>query len=747
RYVFLQSYDVKANYEAIDKFIARLKKWTAISSYNNAITNLDNQLALIAYKISTKKVSFSNFERLISMIIGSASDREIWDYVITMADILSAETKSSNSELQTKPMEPNSSMPIFKWKSSELLGYGRNAESLTKALKFELSGHIYKSIDNFWEETFENKPWSDFTMRIWESYRDHGQCGTENPFSREMSEAAMRNWLYSFQDRFLYQHMPNGRVPTDSQPIVHRVAGDPFVRGKFSHTTYSRQLVGGLSPRKLDFFIEDVALPDGPTHDWRDVRVVAELPASPREISKKMNQLVRYFREIFYAQPLRRFVHGFCLHKLHVEFWVIDRSGAYSSREIDVIGSQEKLVRALSSYVLMSDEELGLDTITRYDGNRLLVTIPDGDNQPEVIQVASEPVAQPETIMSRANTCYRTLDSTHLIKFSWGSGASRTEIDSLKLARNIEGVINLEWSKELYEVETHRKKIQFSSGEQVIMKDPQQTPSRGQEITSTSSQQYYKKRRLTIVKLSPYGRPLRSCTSVREFLSGVRDAIIGHYKLLNEAKILHRDISEGNIIMTRPDVEGITKGMLIDLDMSISLNLSENPPEADNITGTVKYMAIELVKNVSNGIFKYHQNYRHDLESFFYVFLSGCITYGLHPRSAPTHLNQWCTAYHGSNFRTKKSFVTDEFEEKILNNFSPSFEDVKSLASDLRQILFIKKLDPYKENENTDILYGPIIRAFDDAIAKIDSKGLSSIQVKSINPFNCRFTDKTYPVI
>ncbi|VCU40664.1 Bgt-50159, partial [Blumeria graminis f. sp. tritici] len=714
---------------------------------NDAISNLDKQLGLIIYKIISKKLSFSNFERLIAMIIGSASDREIWSYVITMADLLTTEMKSSRSELQTNPMKSTLSMPNFKWKSSEPLGYGRTADSLTKALKFELSGHLYKSIDNFWEETFENKPWSDLTMRIWESYRDQGQCGTENPFSREMSEAAMRNWLHSFRDRFLYQHMPNGRVPTNGQPIVHRVAGDPFVRGKFSHTTYPKQLIGGLSPRKLDFFVEDAALPDGPTHDWRDVRVVGELIASPRGICKKMHKLMRSFREIFHAQPSRRFVHGFCLHKLHVEFWVIDRSGAYSSREIDVIGSQEKLVRALSSYVLMSDEELGLDTSTRHDGNRLLVTIPDGDNQPEAIQVAPEPVARPETIMSRANTCYRTLDSMHLIKFSWGSGASRTEIDSLKLARNMEGVINLEWSKELYEVETHGKKIQFSSGEQVIMKDPQQTPSRGQEITSTSSQQYYKKHRLTIVKLSPYGRPLRSCTSVREFLSGIRDAIIGHYKLLNEAKILHRNISEGNIILTRPDTEGITKGMLIDLDMSISLNLRENPPEADNITGTVKYMAIELVKYVSNGIFKYHQNYWHDMESFFYVFLSGCITYGLHPRWAPTHLNQWCTADHGNNFRIKKSFVIDEFEDQILNNFSPSFEDVKSLAYDLRRILFIEKLDPYEENENTDILYGPIIRAFDDAIAKIDSKGLSSIQVKPITPLICRFTDKTYPLI
>ena len=152
---------------------------------------------------------------------------------------------------------------------------------------FELSGRTYKSNDKFWEEIIQNNPWSDFTIRILESYRDHGQYGTENPFSREMSEAATRNWLYSFQDRFLHQHLPNRRVPTNGQPIVHRIVGDPIFRGKFSHTNYPRQLVGELSPWKLDFLIEDVAPPDGPTHDWRDVRVIGELIASPRETSKK----------------------------------------------------------------------------------------------------------------------------------------------------------------------------------------------------------------------------------------------------------------------------------------------------------------------------------------------------------------------------------------------------------------------------------------------------------------------------
>ncbi|VCU40263.1 Bgt-50365 [Blumeria graminis f. sp. tritici] len=49
--------------------------------------------------------------------------------------------------------------------------------------------------------------------------------------------------------------------------------------------------------------------------------------------------------------------------------WIIDRSGAHSSSPFNVIADQEKLSRALSFYMLMSDKELGLDTtICRYNG-------------------------------------------------------------------------------------------------------------------------------------------------------------------------------------------------------------------------------------------------------------------------------------------------------------------------------------------------------------------------------------------
>ncbi|SZF00730.1 unnamed protein product [Blumeria hordei] len=191
---------------------------------------------------------------------------------------------------------------------------------------------------------------------------------------------------------------------------------------------------------------------------------------SPEKKCEKAHQFMRYVREMLYVQPLRRFVHRFCLHKKHLELWIIVRSGGYSSGEIDVIKSQEKLVRALSSYMLMSDEELGLDSFVRYVVQHAYITIPECDKSGENIEVVPEPMTRPVTIHSGGNTCHQTTDGEYMIKFSRGSRTKRSEINALKLVKGIPGVINLERSGHLYNIVTHRKDIEFSSGKRWDMR-------------------------------------------------------------------------------------------------------------------------------------------------------------------------------------------------------------------------------------------------------------------------------------
>ncbi|SZF05442.1 unnamed protein product [Blumeria hordei] len=685
---------------------------------NNAnIAFLSTQIQKIGVKISLNEVSLSDFESFINLVVSDASDRDCWSELIDLADDLDHNEPKSLPDIMI-PIIDNNTTTTYTRSISELPMYDATCASLTVALKIELTNNVYKSVGNFWEVYFENERWSQITTRIWECYRDNNQC-QPHVFHNNMNEAELRAWFYTFFERYMEQFMiPH--VANSPEPTFIRMPNDPTARGKFYHTTRPSQLEGAKSRRKLDFFIEDAFEAGANKHHWRDIRVIGEFTKSAGLKGVKFHQLTRYIREIFYAQPLRRFVHGFVVHKLHAEFWVVDRSGAYSSGEINLIESQEKLVRAISSYMFMSDEELGLDTTFRRKDSQIYITIPGGEDAvDEEIELISEPIYRPESIVSRANLCYRTKDDVHMVKFSWESGAERSEIDYLRLAKPVKGVVTLVRDAVLHEVETHRAGLDFSMACKVLIKNYKWCLSKGVQNETPTPPDYFRKRKLTLALLSPNGRPLQSSQSLREFLSCILDSILGHRGLYNDVKVLHGDVSAGNIILTKPDKNGKSEGTLIDLDMSTSVDGKVDEKEEMKITGTMKYTAIELLKNMSENKYSIKKSCRYDLESFFYVFLVGCLRYG-RPSLDPANLNGCYTDDLATNYATKRQDITTGFEKNIIDRFSQSFDAVKGLARDLRKILFGRNIDQFISRPNSVELYDPVIQAFKNVITQID---------------------------
>ncbi|VCU38800.1 Bgt-50053 [Blumeria graminis f. sp. tritici] len=163
---------------------------------------------------------------------------------------------------------------------AEPVGYDKRTASLTEALKAELTGNFYKSISNYWEVHFESLACSSLTTRILESYRGNGQCGGDNVFTDQIDEATMRRWFYALHDRYLSQFLEDAEEPISGEPVVARSLNDPKVRRRVSYTTIPTQLKGGLTSRKLDFFIENVALPESEIHEWGEVRLAEEINRS-----------------------------------------------------------------------------------------------------------------------------------------------------------------------------------------------------------------------------------------------------------------------------------------------------------------------------------------------------------------------------------------------------------------------------------------------------------------------------------
>ncbi|KAF7867283.1 hypothetical protein EAF04_005366 [Stromatinia cepivora] len=221
---------------------------------------------------------------------------------------------------------------------------------------------------------------------------------------------------------------------------------------------------------------------------------------------------------------------------------------------------------------------------------------------------------------------------------------------------------------------------------------------------------------------SPAGRPLHGYRSVRELLEALRDAIRGHRSLFEDGKILHRDISENNIIITEPLAEDDPRGRLIDLDLA--KELEGTATGARHRTGTMQFMAIEVLEGNDH-------TYRHDLESFFYVFVWMCIRYGYegmgrqNPKKVMKQkkniLQNWYTGTYIQIASTKQSLMGKKRFENVIAEFAPKFENLKELARELRSVLFpIIDEDIFTGTfHKHDVMYGGMIMALDKAIGRL----------------------------
>ncbi|KAG6378983.1 hypothetical protein JVT61DRAFT_13271 [Boletus reticuloceps] len=143
--------------------------------------------------------------------------------------------------------------------------------------------------------------------------------------------------------------------------------------------------------------------------------------------------------------------------------------------------------------------------------------------------------------------------------------------------------------------------------------------------------------RVLTISASDLKRPVKYFWGVHDFVRGLRGALLGH-EYLTKIGILHRDISENNIVLgLRPEGE---RGCLIDFDMAILQNADEPTqpqPQPQPIKPWTRFSTLSTLKSsalpekaVLTGTFPYISynvlwGRRHtqfdDVESFLYVLL------------------------------------------------------------------------------------------------------------------------------
>ncbi|VCU39379.1 Bgt-50099, partial [Blumeria graminis f. sp. tritici] len=69
------------------------------------------------------------------------------------------------------------------------------------------------------------------------------------------------------------------------------------------------------------------------------------------------------------------FIYGFCVFESKFELWVLNRSSACSLGLFPLDKDKQKLVRAIYSYLLMSDKEHGIDSSIQKVNSSSFVTV------------------------------------------------------------------------------------------------------------------------------------------------------------------------------------------------------------------------------------------------------------------------------------------------------------------------------------------------------------------------------------
>ena len=212
--------------------------------------------------------------------------------------------------------------------------------------------------------------------------------------------------------------------------------------------------------------------------------------------------------------------------------------------------------------------------------------------------------------------------------------------------------------------------------------------------------------------VSPPGRSIDQFKSIVEYLEACRDAIKGHWSLYQDAKILHRDVSKNNIIITDAKNNTDPRGMLIDLDLAKELD--HCPSGARHRTGTMEFMAIEVLDGHTH-------TYRHDLDSFFYVFLWIIIR---HKPPRESILRKWYIGSYATIANVNSGHMLKDRFRNILDEFPREFDVLKDIAEELRKTLFPVRdgtifRGTYRDHNK---LYTPMVNAFDKAIVKMKAE-------------------------
>ncbi|KAG5951479.1 hypothetical protein E4U57_006878 [Claviceps arundinis] len=695
-------------------------------------------LELFSIRIRYIKGSFqlSNFQPLVESVVAHVSDIHIWEAVLKLVAEINPSTPSPSEIASTFRGTPIESKPPRRPADSD---YREDSHGSDDS-KWR-DNCTFRKVGGFWDKFFEPESWRKEQNAMLERILTAHDGKKWTNFPTDPDDEPVWDWLCSLEKEFL-EDAPNKFHTTSIASQVKKRKGQMnlFLRKPTAKATdaflYKHVLVVGVQKEAYDKSM----------------------------MQANLLRLARHVRGVFADQPTRRFVHAFSLYASKMELWVFDRSGPYSSGTFDIHDEPDKFARALVGYTTMDDDALGLDMVLeRQDGHRY-ITLYDASGKETRLRL-DKAMNRCRAIVSRGTTCYETQHG-HVAKLQWALDQPPLEFEQLKLAETmgVEGVVRVVAHRRFTSIAEMREGLQFpkayrfrlphedeslsdmhdspcsprtpdgSSGSKKPPSADQESnlgngcnddPSNGEAKPGldTTGEKLWENKIFSCLVISPAGREISDFRSIKELLECARDAIRAHRSLYLEGKILHRDISPHNIIITRPATADGFKGMLIDLDMACTRESDQDG--ASQAVGTLPFMAVEV-------LLKINHTYRHDVESFFYVLLRMCGCEAWDPvkglavegekQRKESRFRKWHVGTLEGIAESKQGQMANisNLRMMVMCEFPKALDVVKPLCEELLRIIFPPT--EYGRNygtpwSNPDDLYGPVITAFGKAIS------------------------------
>ncbi|KAJ3526148.1 hypothetical protein NMY22_g10280 [Coprinellus aureogranulatus] len=294
-------------------------------------------------------------------------------------------------------------------------------------------------------------------------------------------------------------------------------------------------------------------------------------------------------------------------------------------------------------------------------------------------------IHQPDHVLiSRATTVYKVhrrlssgmFDSKpSVLKFGWALKTRVSEIDTIKHLHSV-------LPKSSHD---HLPKLFFSqswTAEQIGLP--------WLDLKLSLSEDNHQCRVLRVLA-SGYYRKLWEAGSIENFKQAWLDCVEVCYLAFRMGKVLHRDISENNVMLL-PLSDGAVKGVLNDWDMAKYVQGGcDGPTPGIYGTGTPPFMARDFLRGHQLRCQTTHY-FRHDLKPLFYVLIWASIHYNLRQGTRDTEIHRVLAGWTKDvdcNMAAKTGFMTGGSQEEntVLDAVKPEFAQVaKEWIKPLRRL-------------------------------------------------------------